>query len=110
MYWADSDPRPPNGGNIWYGINSTEALLQQALGDIRCGYPSVSNIDFLLIATWDHIGYHRLGFDKVCVLVCVYVYLCVCPCVTTLAKVYNVMYIYYSVLHYKTKIHTVLVW
>ena len=71
VYWADSDPRPPNGGNIWYGINSTEALLQQALGAIQCAYPSVSSIDFLLIATWDHIGYHRLGFDKVCVHSCV---------------------------------------
>ena len=69
VYWADSDTRPEDGGTIWYGfrINSIDALLiqKQALRDIQRAYPSVSSIDFLLIATWDHLGYYSNHTDKV---------------------------------------------
>lgn len=68
VFWADVDIRPLNGGNIWYRITNTSDLLQQAKMDIQRGYEFDDDreIDYLLIATWDHVGYYNSHIDKVC--------------------------------------------
>ena len=65
VYWADADTQPEDGGFVWYQIITSSDLLQRALDDISLAYPSAPDIDYLLIATWDHIGYYNLHTDKV---------------------------------------------
>ena len=65
VFWGDVDTRPPNGGFVWYRNTTSEDLLQQALNDIRGAYPLATDINYLFIATWDHVGYHNLRTDKV---------------------------------------------
>ena len=68
VFWADVDIRPFDGGNIWYRITDTSDLLQRAKMDIQRGYKFDDDrtIDYLLIATWDHVGYFDSHTDKVC--------------------------------------------
>ena len=65
MFWADVDTRPEDGGLVWYRITTSPDLLQRALSDIQKTYPTVSDLDYLFIATWDHIGYFNGMTDKV---------------------------------------------
>ena len=65
MYWADADTQPGDGGYVWYRVTTYPAILQQALNDIQLAYSAVSYIDYILIATWDHIGYYPEHTDKV---------------------------------------------
>ena len=65
VFWADVDTRPGNGGFVWYRTSTNSTLLQQALRDIQRAYPSAGDLDYLLIATWDHVGYFSFGTDLV---------------------------------------------
>ena len=66
VYWADVDTSPDDGGYAWYRITTSQNLLQRAVKDIQRAYPFVSDeIDYLLIATWDHVGYWPRQTDKV---------------------------------------------
>ena len=65
IYWADADTRPDDGGYIWYRVTTYPAILQQALNDIQLAYSAVSYINYILIATWDHVGYYLRRTDKV---------------------------------------------
>ena len=50
---------PPNidnvGGAVWFRKSTSQNTKERALTDIQCVYPSVSYIDQILIATWDHL-------------------------------------------------------
>lgn len=69
VLWDDIDIRPPDGsgGNIWYRVTTSSELLQKAKMDIQKGYEFDKDreIDYLLIATWDHVGYFSYGTDRV---------------------------------------------
>ena len=65
MFWADIDTRPEDGGLVWYRITTSPDLLQKALSDIQKTYPTVSDLDYLFIATWDHVGYFSQMTNKV---------------------------------------------
>ena len=64
-YWADVDTRPEEGGFVWHRLTTSPDLLQRALRDIQRAYPTISDLDYLLIATWDHIGYFNRTTNKV---------------------------------------------
>ena len=65
VFWADVDTRPEEGGFVWYRITTSPDLLQRALRDIQRAFPTVSDLDYLFIATWDHVGYYPEQTDKV---------------------------------------------
>ena len=65
VYWADADTRPRYGGVVWFRNFSTPDLLRRALTDIQCAYPLVSVIDYIVIVTWDHVGYYSMHTEKV---------------------------------------------
>ena len=65
IFWSDVDTTPADGGFVWYRYTTDSALRQRALTDIQRGYPALSNIDYLFIATWDHVGYYQDQTDRV---------------------------------------------
>ena len=67
IYWADADTQPDDGGYVWYRTTTEPTILQQALNDVKLAYP-VSSIDYIFIATWDHVGYYAGHTDKVVML------------------------------------------
>ena len=64
-YWGDVDTQPESGGTVSFRLTFSATLLQRALNDIQRAFPSVSSIDYLFIATWDHVGYFPSMIDKV---------------------------------------------
>ena len=50
---------------MWYRQTTNATLHQKALADIQRAYPAVSSIDYLFIATWDHVHHYRSRSDKV---------------------------------------------
>ena len=64
-YYGDMDTRPEDGGFIWYRLTNNSDMIQRAVDDIRKAYPSISSVDYLFIATWDHVGYFERKTDKV---------------------------------------------
>ena len=71
-YWADTDIRPANSGNVSYRETSDPELIARARSDIMRDPLLFPEVDFstffptsILIATWDHIGYHSRHSDKV---------------------------------------------
>ena len=67
VLWGDVDIRPLDGGDIWYRVTTSSELLKRAKMDIQRGYEFDDDreIDYLLIATWDHVGYYSFGTDRV---------------------------------------------
>ena len=65
VYWADVDTRPSNGGYIWYRHTTASDALDRALVDVRRAYPAVADIDYVFIATWDHVGFFSLQTNRV---------------------------------------------
>ena len=63
IFWGDVDIQ--HGGTICYQKTNDPELLQKALTDIQRAYPTVTNIDNLFIATWDHVSYYRNRSDEV---------------------------------------------
>ena len=84
VLWADVDTSPPNGGCVWYRITNSSDLLQRARQDIQRAYAFANQIeiDYLLIATWDHVGYFPLQNDKVNVCLSKENDVCIWPTVT----------------------------
>ena len=66
-YYADVDTRPRSTGNgsnsVWYRTTTDPALLKMAMG--LAGFSPT----FLLIITWDEVGYYDQHTDKVSALI-----------------------------------------
>ena len=65
VFWADSDTRPDGSGEVWYRASTTTTLVQKAKTDIKKAYPSVSDVEYIFIATWNSIGYFDRNTNKV---------------------------------------------
>ena len=65
-FFADIDTTGSGGGYVTYRITTDATLLAKAVHDIP---PILSGPNFvpvwLLIATWDHVGYFSSHYDKV---------------------------------------------
>ena len=64
-YRLDVDTRGVDGGHIWYRQTTESILLDQALSHVQIVYPSVFSLDYLFIATWDHVGYFEMHTEQV---------------------------------------------
>ena len=71
-YWADVDIRPSRAGNVFYRETSDPQLLSRARSDIMRDPRLFPEVDFstflptsIFVATWDHVGYYNVVFDKV---------------------------------------------
>ncbi len=66
-FWADVDTR--GTGRVYYRETAELQLLEKAGSDIRSSFVDHSEFhpSFLVIATWDHVGYYEEKVDKVCV-------------------------------------------
>ena len=62
-YQADVDTT--GTGRVWYRITTNAALLAKAANDIRSLTRASISPQWLLIATWDHVGYFSRQMDKV---------------------------------------------
>ena len=60
-YWADTDIRSGQGGEVWHRLTNETDLLARASREVRAAF--VTHMDFkptwLLIATWDHVVYYQ---------------------------------------------------
>ena len=63
IYQADVDTR--GTGSVWYRITQNAVLLAKAANDIRALTGTSVSLQWLFIATWDHVGYCCSGIDKV---------------------------------------------
>ena len=52
-------------GSVWYRITQNATLLAKAANDIRALTGTSVSLQWLFIATWDHVGYCCSGTDKV---------------------------------------------
>ena len=71
-YWADVDIRPSQAGNVLYRETSDPERLSRARSDIMRDPRLFPEVDFstflptsIFVATWDHVGYYNVVFDKV---------------------------------------------
>lgn len=66
-YWGDVDTR--GTGSVSYRITTNSTLLARFNRDIP-QFLSTQNVNplWLLIATWDHVGYYNKKTDKVWIL------------------------------------------
>ena len=64
-YWADVDAT--GTGDIYYRKTTDNNLLARATKQIRIAFPNVhvASAEYLLIATWDRVGYYPEQTDKV---------------------------------------------
>ena len=65
VFWSDVDTSQEDGGAVWYRQATDDILRQKALADVQRAYPAVSSIDYLFIATWDHVHYYLSSTDRV---------------------------------------------
>ena len=65
LYWADVDTR--GTGTVWYRETDEPLLLDRAASDIQAAFISQGSFapTFLIIATWDHVGYFSRQIDRV---------------------------------------------
>lgn len=65
-YWADVDTRPRNGGSVWYRETANSSLLRRARSEIAMGFIDQKDFNpvYMVIATWDHVGYYNMKTDK----------------------------------------------
>ena len=71
-FWGDVDNR--NGaGTISYGVTRDSSLLERAKNLIREAFPDLSIFEpeYILVATWDRVGYFNMQRDMVPILVLV---------------------------------------
>ena len=66
-FYADVDTTPDDGGSVSYRHTTDPALLQRAMDEIQRAYPHTAAVEYLLIATWDHVGYFKERADKVAI-------------------------------------------
>ena len=52
-------------GSVWFDNKSTSATRQKALVDIQRVYPSVLEVDDVLIITWDRVSETHIHNGKV---------------------------------------------
>eukprot|EP00731_Ephydatia_muelleri_P016532 Em0009g956a len=62
IYQADVDTR--GIGSVWYRVTQNATLLAKAANDIRALTGTSVSLQWLFIATWDHVGYFYNGTDK----------------------------------------------
>ena len=65
VFWADVDTEPDDSGEVWYRTTTSTSLLARAEIDINRAYQSVQDLDHLLIATWNRVGYYSGKTNKV---------------------------------------------
>lgn len=67
VYWTDVDTTPEGSGTVWYRETTDDTLLRRFRDEIKRAFPiqRIFNPISLFIATWDHVGYYHLQFDKV---------------------------------------------
>ena len=63
IYQADVDTT--GTGSVWYRTTQNATLLAKATNDIRALTGTSVSLQWLFIATWDHVGYCCGGTDKV---------------------------------------------
>ena len=67
-YWSDVDTRPPEraGGTVWYRETADPSVLSRARSEISRVFVDHQDFNpvYALIATWDHVGYYEMKFDK----------------------------------------------
>ena len=59
------DTRRDEAGKVFYRQTTDSNLRRQALIDIQRAYPDILGIDYLVIATWDHVGYYPMKVSEV---------------------------------------------
>ena len=52
-------------GHVWYRLTNNSDLLKRARKDIQMAYPHILTLEYLLIATWDHVTGPDRGTNKV---------------------------------------------
>ncbi|KAL5508939.1 hypothetical protein EMCRGX_G004208 [Ephydatia muelleri] len=62
IYQADVDTR--GTGRVWYRTTRNATLLAKAANDIHSLTGTSVSLQWLFIATWDHVGYYSYGTDK----------------------------------------------
>ena len=72
-YWADVDTRPPGGGQVWYRISTDNSLMTDLIGSTVSSQPTLSSFtpEYLVIVTWDHVGYFNQKTDKTNTFQCI---------------------------------------
>ena len=70
VFWSDVDTSSEDGGVVWYRQTTGAVLHQKALADIQKAYPAVFSINYLFIATWDHVHSISYSPDKVAIAKC----------------------------------------
>ena len=66
-YWADADTSTNGSGTVFFRETTNPTLLQRASRDIQDGLSVPFTPSYLLIATWDSIGYYFRRTDRVIV-------------------------------------------
>ena len=69
-FWGDVDTR--GVGTVWFRETASGDLLDRALEEIRAAFvvPQSFRPCYLIIATWDHVGYFDSNSDKVIQVYC----------------------------------------
>ena len=66
-YWADADTSSGNG-NVWFRVTTDSQLLSIASQQIaNAGFtgPQSFSPSYLIIVTWENVGYYDDNIDKV---------------------------------------------
>ena len=72
-YWADVDTTPPDGGQIWYRISTNNCLITDLIESIVSSQLTLSSFtpEYMVIVTWDHVGYYEERTDKTNTFQCI---------------------------------------
>ena len=73
-YWADVDTTPPDGGQVWYRISTDKSLITDLIGSVmNSSQLTLSSFtpEYLVIVTWDHVGYYEERTDKTNTFQCI---------------------------------------
>ena len=65
MFLSNVDTSGDEAGKVFYRQTTDSNLRRQALIHIQRAYPDISDIDYLVIATWDHVGYYPMKVSEV---------------------------------------------
>ena len=72
-YWADVDTTPPDGGQIWYRISTNNSFITDLIESIVSSQLTLSSFtpEYLVIITWDHVGYFNQQTNKTNTFQCI---------------------------------------
>ena len=64
-FWSDVDTR--GTGIVWYQSTTASSILQRATADVKSVFENINSFSAtsLFVATWDHVGHHSFGVNKV---------------------------------------------